>query len=219
MVRTLYYASPLACLRLPQTSVSVYPDTGVTRIYEITFDYGGDRLERLSQLMKLERRANDLAGRVQESDPAAAAAQAATLLAEQCVWTREESTYGRTAYGALVEGSAEGEGFAMAYKAVCDLLGLECMVVSGRLDKETHAWNIVCLDGIYHHVDASQLGAGGYTGVLQNDEEMWGRYWWDIDLYPPCEGVSVPAMTGTGESSGETVLKNPSDEEIQIAPE
>ena len=37
-----YYADPLLCPVLPQTETSLFPETGVSRILEITLDYGMD---------------------------------------------------------------------------------------------------------------------------------------------------------------------------------
>ena len=186
MAAEAYYNGPLTCLRLPQTRVSIFPDTGVMRIYEVIFDYGADEDEIRAGLAELTEAAHALRDRIAAADEADMAARAAALLSEQCVMDVQA---GETAYDALVLGTANSEGFAMAYKAVCDLLGIECLVVSGRLDKEAHSWNIVCVNDLYYHVDVSQPAAG-----LRSDGEIWGRYWWDIELYPACEST-VPVST------------------------
>ncbi len=57
----------------------------------------------------------------------------------------------RGSYGALVEGRTVCSGYAAAYKAICDRLGLECWVASS-LD---HAWNLIRVDGKVYCVDAT----------------------------------------------------------------
>ena len=58
-----------------------------------------------------------------------------------------------TAYGALINRNAVGEGFAMAFRVLCDALDIESRVVLGYLDGMVHAWNIVLIDGEYYHID------------------------------------------------------------------
>ena len=94
-----------------------------------------------------------------------------------------------TAYGALVEKAANSEGFAMAFKLVCDVLGIECGVVIGKYNGEPHAWNVVSLNGDYYHIDPANCGTKGIANVfLKSDEEMLKEYWWDIEQVKPCRG-------------------------------
>lgn len=47
------------------------------------------------------------------------------------------------------------EAYAYTFKALCNLSGLECYVVTGKMDGMGHAWNIVKLDGSFYHVDTT----------------------------------------------------------------
>ncbi len=67
----------------------------------------------------------------------------------------------RSAYGALVEGSTVCTGYAKAYKALCDYMGLECIMVNGTQDEVGHAWNMVMLDGTPYYVDCTYGDTGG----------------------------------------------------------
>ena len=62
-----------------------------------------------------------------------------------------------TAYGALIERKARCEGFAKAAALICDRIGLECMIVAGKAEKDgatvSHAWNIVRVGRDYYHFD------------------------------------------------------------------
>lgn len=55
-------------------------------------------------------------------------------------------------YGALVEKRALCEGYAKAFSYLCNLSGIENMIVTGFTDID-HMWNMVKLDGEWYHVD------------------------------------------------------------------
>lgn len=65
-----------------------------------------------------------------------------------------------SAYGCLVEGSAVCDGYAGAYKLLCNESGIPCEIVTGygigeTGDDEAHAWNLVCLDGKWYYTDVT----------------------------------------------------------------
>ena len=77
----------------------------------------------------------------------------------------------RSAYGALVDGETVCTGYAKAYKAICDYLGLECLMVNGTQDGVGHAWNMVMLDGVLYYVDCTYGDTGGGSGYCLFTEE------------------------------------------------
>ena len=122
-------------------------------------------------------------------------------------WSRED-----TAFGALIDGRATGEGFVMALQLICRDLGFESRVVRGRRDSVDHCWNLVKLGEDWYHVDASAFGQDGASqAFLRRDGEMAGRYWWDTNMYEACEGPlsyayfvpGTPAEPGEGETGAE----------------
>ncbi len=62
-------------------------------------------------------------------------------------------------YGALVNGVAVCEGYAYAFQYLARLAGIQSIVVKGELNNgsstESHAWNMVELDGKYYHIDVT----------------------------------------------------------------
>ncbi|MBQ7799054.1 MAG: hypothetical protein IJ370_01030 [Oscillospiraceae bacterium] len=77
-------------------------------------------------------------------------------------------------YGALVNGVAVCEGYAYAFQYLARLAGIQCIVVKGNLNNgnstESHAWNMVELDGKYYHIDVTSddpVMNGGSTQVLE----------------------------------------------------
>ena len=59
----------------------------------------------------------------------------------------------RTAYGALVEGSAVCQGYALAYKLLLARAGIPVIYVTST--DMNHVWNMVQIDGSWYHVDPS----------------------------------------------------------------
>jgi len=205
-VAQLYYGNPLLCVILPAVTVAIYQDTGMQKIFELSFDYGGmdaDALaERKAQLMET---AADWAYEAGSPSAQDAVLAYGARLAERCVYDPEiVSGYGgdplgATAYGALVGGAADSEGFAMAFSALCVAAAIDCTVVSGRRNNEEHFWNIVTLGDNSYHVDCSVWAED--SGVhLKSDADMSGDYWWDVSKYPSCE-QSVPVAAAEAPAS------------------
>ena len=61
--------------------------------------------------------------------------------------------------GGLLHRKCVCEGYSKSMKFLCDRIGLECWVVSGTgsgaLEQGPHSWNIVNINGYYHHVDVT----------------------------------------------------------------
>ena len=87
----------------------------------------------------------------------------------------------RSAYGALVEGSTVCTGYAKAYKAICDAMGLECMMINGFQDDVGHAWNMVTLDGAAYYVDCTYGDTGGGSKYCLFTEEKLRDWDYVID--------------------------------------
>lgn len=68
-----------------------------------------------------------------------------------------------SAYGALIEQYAVCDGYARALQILGKLAGLDMFYVVGHTSI-AHAWNLIRLDGVYYHVDAT----------LDDPEDLWG---------------------------------------------
>lgn len=104
-----------------------------------------------------------------------------------------------TMVGALLNGTCVCEGFAKAYQFLCEKVGLDCICVSGSATHtsggtEGHAWNIVKINGYYHHVDVTwdnQYGGDdsdvpNYSYFGLSDDEIAENHRWNRKLYPEC---------------------------------
>jgi hypothetical protein len=214
-IEEIYYDNPLEVVMLPVADVEVFPDHGSERIVEITLGQRNTPNILLTYTAGLVRAARNIAEAVSgDSDGAILLALLGGLI-DSAEYDADAARIGQystqnfnaTAYGALVYGTAIGEGYAMAYKALCDELGLECEVVLGELDYYAHAWNIVHINGDYYHVDASMSDLSGIeTAFLRNDAEMRGLgYTWNAEKHPVCGGPLSYAdfHTAAGEADAE----------------
>lgn len=94
----------------------------------------------------------------------------------------------RSAYGALVAGKTVCTGYARAFQALCNELGLPCWTVNGYQDGEGHIWNMVRLSGETLYIDCTFADTGGRPNkyFLASAEEMETRD------YVPDEGFVMP---------------------------
>ena len=183
-VEDAYYADPLACPVLPEAEIGVFPESGVSHILEITLDYGLEREE-------LGSRREELTAAVEAvlADTSDEEAAHSELLAGLCDRLADMFVTGggSTAWDALVQGTADSEGAAMAFAACAQSLGYDCIIVSGRLDGEPHCWNIIRVGAGTYHLDISTWHAEEQPVFLFDDEAMIsGGYWWDTGEYPVC---------------------------------
>ncbi|MCD7786006.1 MAG: transglutaminase [Oscillospiraceae bacterium] len=60
-----------------------------------------------------------------------------------------------TPYGALIYGEAICMGYTTTFQLFMDMLGVESVIVTGSSAGEDHAWNMVCVDDKWYHVDCT----------------------------------------------------------------
>lgn len=60
-----------------------------------------------------------------------------------------------TAGGALVDGVAVCDGYAMALDLLCYLSGIDCVRVTGSAGGQNHAWNKVRVNGSWYNIDVT----------------------------------------------------------------
>jgi len=199
-VRDTYYQNPRRIVMLPFVTVEMFPELGSERIYEINFGYTTENpimLQRYAETLALYVRRNaELA--VGETDAEILLSLVGNLIestafdegSARTIHQYGAQNFAATAFGALVNGSAVGEGFAMAFKALCDELGFDCRVVLGLYDGRIHAWNIVLIDGEYYHIDVAMSVVNGIeTAFLKTDIDFEEMYIWDRENTVKCEGT------------------------------
>ena len=199
-VESVYYENPGTILYIPTCAVSSYPEEGEERILELRLSYPYATSTATTRRNNLEKRAEEIIAADDGADVTEQLLWLGNFFKENVRFDESVNTSDRqarrysamTAYGALIQGSAVGEGYAMAAKLLCDKLGIPCIVVRGRLDNMDHAWNIVTLEGGQYHMDLSRFDPEG--AVFRNDaQQEYYNYWWDRDEYPAC---AFPSLYG-----------------------
>ena len=200
-VRDYMEAYPQTVMELPQLTVSTYPESGTQRVVEIVFTYqtGRDDLKNMQTRVRPLFTSAELYVSGNNADYDKYALLYAFLM------ERHEYQFDTSitpAYSLLVHGVGDSRAFATVYAAMCRRVGLECLVVSGTGNGQPLFWNIICVDGVYHHLDLVDCGRNGVFRVW-GDEEMNG-YVWDYSAYPACGAYAESSNTAepTEESTG-----------------
>lgn len=175
---------PLSMSYYPQFSVKIFSGNSSQKIYELNIQYDME-LNNTKRIEKLQDSIAQLMQSVNGDNDAEKIMQAASALSHHGL---VDELGGITAYDAVVDQKANSEGISSAFKAMCDLMKVECLIVSGRLDRAEHFWNIVKIEDAYYHIDVSSLRDSVSDSILKRDEEQQINYWWDQSAYPDCVG-------------------------------
>ena len=90
----------------------------------------------------------------------------------------QTDAYVNSAYGALVGGKVMCAGYARAFDLLMHSIGVESLYVSGLTQIGSHAWNLVCLDENFYHIDLTWDDLDGdpaevrYNYFCLTDEEI-----------------------------------------------
>ncbi|MBQ6539507.1 MAG: hypothetical protein IJL71_00585 [Oscillospiraceae bacterium] len=222
VINELYYDDPQLIVAFPKMEIAEYSDTnGSTRIYDVSMTYAFDPSEMLGRKNVFDTILEQLSYKLHDTDDEASLLyQLCTDLSEsaEVADTVPDEKYDpfdtvNTAYGALYERKASGEGFAMAMKLLCNWKDIDCMVVTGRYNNYIHAWNIIKVDNEWYHFDISRLEDGASVSLMLTDRQMEGSYSWDVSQYPACNGnLDYTYLTSTVNT--ETPPESPSDETV-----
>lgn len=181
------HSDPLLSVQSPEVRITPYIGGGRQRIFEVSFSYGISEAAAELRVKELSEAAGEIAENINAKGDAYILLAAARALLADCAFDPEDG--GSTAWDALVRGSADSEGLALGFSALCEKLGLECLTVSGMMDNAVHFWNIMRVGKDCYHADLSRAEAEGLgTVFLVNDKNMGSRYLWDREQYPACSG-------------------------------
>ena len=101
----------------------------------------------------------------------------------------DKEPYNGYAYGVAIKGKAVCQGYAMAYKYLCENNGLKCNMIVQKIgkDKELHAWNVVKINDKWYNVDCTWDDSNGskYQYFLVSDKNCHGetKYKCDTDYF------------------------------------
>ncbi len=111
----------------------------------------------------------------------------------------------QSAYSALVNGQTVCAGYARAFQYILQQLGIPCYYCTGFAG-ESHAWNIVMLDGEFYNVDTTwdDMGIGTYDYFNKTDKDYADNHIrQELSVYlPPCNGQAYRNLEQNAEDSG-----------------
>ena len=185
-VNEYYYASPLDVVIRPEITVTAYPSPDGERIMEVTFNYNNYTQSVLNNMRNnLNDEVQRIIGELPDGDDFTLISAIYTLLGERTVNPVPATKLAATAYSVVLNNTGTSEGYAMAFKALCDKLLIDCQVISGKLDGEVHYWNIVTFEGVSYHIDITAAKTE-FPIFLCSDEYIREHYWWDTSTVPEC---------------------------------
>lgn len=197
LVQQAYYDTPLAAMGMPEVHVTIYPSPQAqqssargVRIVEILLTYPGEQEALRKKSSDLAAQADALSASFSAVKPGNEPRAIFDLLRKATQYMPGADQGRNTAYSALVDGSADSEGIALAFQLLCKKAGLESTVVMGQRAGSPWFWNIVALPGgEYRHMDATR--EDGFS--LQDAELLAQEYIWARGDYPACTSAAQAA--------------------------
>jgi hypothetical protein len=123
-------------------------------------------------------------------------------IVKNCTFTKTGDTVS-TAYGVLVDGVGQCDGYAFAFGLLASKTGLEVVTLNGTdKDGNTHAWNKVKANGNWYNIDCTWDDPVidyqnpeyiRYSFMLVPDKDIMGITHFENTLYfvsPPCSSIS-----------------------------
>ncbi|MCL2634819.1 MAG: hypothetical protein FWD34_09945 [Oscillospiraceae bacterium] len=115
-----------------------------------------------------------------------------------------------TAHSALVNGVAVCEGYANAFKILAEMVGIECILITGEGNNgggvEKHMWNMVKLNNQWYHVDVTWNKPAFFNGAANttffhhkyfnvNDSFLGSTHSWNKSSFPASTATALNYYT------------------------
>ncbi|MCR5214666.1 MAG: hypothetical protein K6E10_09630 [Eubacterium sp.] len=120
------------------------------------------------------------------------------FLADKVDYEKGDLSYHKvhSVIGPLLFNRSVCEGYAKAFKLLCDAVNLPCIILHGIADdkktSENHAWNMVRIDKKYYHVDTTWDSCNKNNGHVNHkllnvtDYDIGKDHIWDRKMVPQC---------------------------------
>lgn len=126
-------------------------DSVTNEVYRVDPKYETSLEARTAMVEAVDEVANEVVSQTQGLDEFQTVQYFHDYVVLNCSYSSDGEYYD-DAYGALVDGSAVCEGYARAFKYLCDKASIPCELVIGYTDVE-HMWNVVQINGNWYHID------------------------------------------------------------------
>ncbi len=159
---------------------------------EYLFDRGKIRQHQQAIQARLQRLARPLQGKSELEKELAIH----DFILQNVRYDKLKKPYSHEIIGPLTQGVGVCEGIAKTVKALCDAVGLECIVALSEAAPEQgvryrHTWNVVTVAGQSYHLDATfdnslQRGCPRYDYFNLDDRHIFRDHQRLVLLLPPC---------------------------------
>ena len=182
--------NPERVMEAPQVTANLYPQTGEERLLELKFTYQNSRDALRIMQTQVSERFTEMISQIRQQETIRDQYMVTYTYLMELFQEYQPETSITPAYMLLLHGVGDSSAFATVYSAVCRKHGLENIVVTGTRDGVPWSWNIICLDGVYYHVDLLRsIQEGSFREFV--DADMSG-YVWDYSAYPACGVLPEP---------------------------
>lgn len=187
LAQEAYFSAPDAALGFPQTTLTLFPESGSHRIAEFSFTYSFPSMELQRRTKQISQKQAELLDTLPDTQGDSALLAIYDFLHDQVEYL---PSYSSTAYGALVEHRANSLGLALTVHSLCQQLQIPSYLVQGSLRDAEHCWVIVQTQDGFRHLDVSRTLANVNTSPFCSDREMHQmEYHWNTDEFPACGKV------------------------------
>lgn len=179
-------------VEIPTVTVRTVPESGTTRILEITFSYSHTYAQLSAMRSQVQAVFDSAKNYVSDvSEPAVMAERLYSFLMSRFDYTVGVTT--TPAYSLLCQGVGDSRAFAQVFAALCRQSGLTCYVVEGTRGGSPWCWNILELsEGSACHVDL--LGDMEARELVRRGDEEMTDYTWDTEACPVCTNAPVETV-------------------------
>ena len=178
---------------------------------EYLFDKSKVRQHRQAVAARLDRLVRPLAGKTDREKELAIHG----FILENVRYDKLKKPYSHEIIGPLTQGVGVCEGIAKTVKALCDAVGLPCIVALSEAAPERgvkyrHTWNVVTVEGQRYHLDATfdnslQRGVPRYDYFNLDDRHIFRDHETLVLPLPPCtadKGYYYRALSFTKPEGG-----------------
>lgn len=174
-------------------SYRYYPGADhVELIPQYLFDKGKIRTHRQAVSARIQRVIRPLQGKSQREKELAIH----DFILDNVRYDKLKKSYSHEIIGPLTQGVGVCEGIAKTVKALCDAVGVECIVALGEANPERgvqyrHTWNVLTIDEKRYHMDATfdnslQRGTHRYDYFNLDDRHIFLDHERLVLPVPPC---------------------------------
>lgn len=174
-------------------SYRFYPGADhVELLPEYLFDKGKIRTHQQAIMARIQRLTRPLQGKTQGEKELAIH----DFILDNVRYDKLKKSYSHEIIGPLTQGVGVCEGIAKTVKALCDAVGVECIIALSEANPEKgikyrHAWNILTIDGKRYHLDATfdnslQRGVHRYDYYNLDDRHIFLDHEKLVLPVPPC---------------------------------